>query len=93
MEWSDNAIVLSSRAHGESGAILELLTRDHGRHAGNGSGLLVDLREEHDARAALRRHGTVNGRAHGPTGSDEVDGGALDDHFAETRDPPPATPW
>jgi len=34
MEWSDDAIVLSSRAHGENGAILELLTRDHGRHAG-----------------------------------------------------------
>jgi DNA repair protein RecO (recombination protein O) len=34
MEWSDDAIVLSSRAHGESGAILELLTREHGRHAG-----------------------------------------------------------
>jgi len=34
MEWSDDAIVLSSRAHGESGAILELLTRDHGRHMG-----------------------------------------------------------
>jgi DNA repair protein RecO (recombination protein O) len=34
MEWHDDAIVLSSRAHGENGAILELLTRDHGRHAG-----------------------------------------------------------
>jgi len=34
MEWSDQAIVLSSRAHGESGAILELLTRAHGRHMG-----------------------------------------------------------
>src|SRR3954462_9964488 len=34
MEWSDDAIVLSSCAHGETGAILELLTRDHGRHAG-----------------------------------------------------------
>src|SRR3954469_23730677 len=34
MEWHDDAIVLSSRAHGESGAILELLTREHGRHAG-----------------------------------------------------------
>jgi len=34
MEWSDDAIVLSTRAHGENGAILELLTRDHGRHAG-----------------------------------------------------------
>src|ERR1041385_233010 len=34
MEWNDDAIVLSSRAHGETGAILDLLTRDHGRHAG-----------------------------------------------------------
>src|SRR5205809_4586072 len=34
MEWNDDAIVLSSRAHGETGVILELLTRDHGRHAG-----------------------------------------------------------
>jgi DNA repair protein RecO (recombination protein O) len=34
MEWNDDAIVLSSRAHGESGTILDLLTRDHGRHAG-----------------------------------------------------------
>src|ERR1700744_3209902 len=34
MEWSDDAIVLSSRPLGESGTILELLTRDHGRHAG-----------------------------------------------------------
>jgi DNA repair protein RecO (recombination protein O) len=34
MEWSDDAIVLSTRPHGETSAILELLTRDHGRHAG-----------------------------------------------------------
>jgi DNA repair protein RecO (recombination protein O) len=34
MEWNDDAIVLSSRAHGESGTILDLLTRGHGRHAG-----------------------------------------------------------
>src|SRR5579863_6142745 len=34
MEWSDEAIVLSSRRHGESGLVVELLTRDHGRHAG-----------------------------------------------------------
>jgi DNA repair protein RecO (recombination protein O) len=34
MEWADDAIVLSTRAHGETGAILELLTRDHGRHLG-----------------------------------------------------------
>lgn len=34
MEWSDTAIVLSSRVHGETGAVLELLTRAHGRHLG-----------------------------------------------------------
>ena len=34
MEWSDDAIVLSVRPHGESSAILEALTRTHGRHLG-----------------------------------------------------------
>src|SRR5512142_3259666 len=34
MEWSDDAIVLSVRQHGESGTILEALTRTHGRHLG-----------------------------------------------------------
>ncbi len=34
MEWSDDAIVLSARSHGESAAIVTLLTREHGRHAG-----------------------------------------------------------
>jgi DNA repair protein RecO (recombination protein O) len=34
MEWSDSAVVLSSRPHGENGVILELLTREHGRHLG-----------------------------------------------------------
>jgi DNA repair protein RecO (recombination protein O) len=34
MDWSDEAIVLSVRALGESGAILEALTRGHGRHLG-----------------------------------------------------------
>ena len=34
MEWFDDAIILYSRAHGETSTVLELLTRDHGRHAG-----------------------------------------------------------
>jgi DNA repair protein RecO (recombination protein O) len=34
MEWSDEGIVLAVRRHGESGAILTLLTQAHGRHAG-----------------------------------------------------------
>lgn len=34
MEWKDNAIVLSSRPHGETGTIADLFTREHGRHLG-----------------------------------------------------------
>ena len=34
MEWTDEGIVLSARRHGESAAIVQLLTRAHGRHAG-----------------------------------------------------------
>jgi DNA repair protein RecO (recombination protein O) len=34
MEWTDEGIVLGVRRHGESGAIVELLTREHGRHLG-----------------------------------------------------------
>jgi len=34
MEWYDDGIVLSARKHGESSAIVNLLTREHGRHAG-----------------------------------------------------------
>ncbi|MDP6788129.1 MAG: DNA repair protein RecO [Rhodospirillales bacterium] len=34
MEWNDEGIVLSARRHGESAAIVTLLTPAHGRHAG-----------------------------------------------------------
>jgi DNA repair protein RecO (recombination protein O) len=34
MEWNDAAIVLSVRPHGETSAIVEALTREHGRHSG-----------------------------------------------------------
>src|SRR5260221_11330111 len=34
MEWRERGFVLSARRHGESGLIVELLTREHGRHAG-----------------------------------------------------------
>ena len=33
-EWSDQGIVLSARAHGEGGAVLSVLTEQHGRHHG-----------------------------------------------------------
>jgi len=34
MEWRDPGFVLGARRHGESSLIVELLTREHGRHAG-----------------------------------------------------------
>jgi DNA repair protein RecO (recombination protein O) len=34
MEWHDEAIVLSARPHGETSAVVTLLTLEHGRHAG-----------------------------------------------------------
>jgi DNA repair protein RecO (recombination protein O) len=34
MHWSDEALVLGARRHGESSLILELLTGGHGRHLG-----------------------------------------------------------
>jgi DNA repair protein RecO (recombination protein O) len=34
MEWRDAGFVLAIRRHGEHGIIVELLTREHGRHAG-----------------------------------------------------------
>jgi DNA repair protein RecO (recombination protein O) len=34
MEWSDDAVVLAARRHGETDIILETLTREHGRHLG-----------------------------------------------------------
>lgn len=34
MNWTDEAIVLSARPHGETAAVAELLTRQHGRHLG-----------------------------------------------------------
>lgn len=34
IDWRDEGIVLTVRPHGETSVILELLTRDHGRHLG-----------------------------------------------------------
>lgn len=34
MQWSDDGFVLGIRRHGEANAILELMTREHGRHLG-----------------------------------------------------------
>src|SRR3977135_1652687 len=34
MDWSDEGVILGVRPHGETGAVLELFTRAHGRHLG-----------------------------------------------------------
>jgi DNA repair protein RecO (recombination protein O) len=34
MQWSDEGFVLGARPHGEGSAVVSLLTREHGRHAG-----------------------------------------------------------
>jgi DNA repair protein RecO (recombination protein O) len=34
VEWTDIAIVLGARRHGEANAVVELMTRGHGRHLG-----------------------------------------------------------
>jgi DNA repair protein RecO (recombination protein O) len=44
MQWTDEGIVLGVRRHGEASAILELMTRQHGRHLGlvrGGTGRLM----------------------------------------------------
>ena len=38
MEWADDAFVLAARAHGEAGALVELLTERHGRFAAHVAG-------------------------------------------------------
>ncbi|HEX9837251.1 MAG TPA: recombination protein O N-terminal domain-containing protein, partial [Alphaproteobacteria bacterium] len=34
MDWTDEGIVIAARKHGETSAIVTLLTRGHGRHLG-----------------------------------------------------------
>lgn len=34
MQWSDEGVILGVRPHGETGAVVELFTRQHGRHLG-----------------------------------------------------------
>lgn len=34
MEWKEQAIILGTRQHGETSAIVEVMTRQHGRHMG-----------------------------------------------------------
>src|SRR5215469_16250202 len=63
MNWSGPAIVLSARAHGEGAAILQALSREHGRYAGlvhgrrtKGAALQPGSRIEAHWRARLSEH-------------------------------------
>lgn len=55
MHWSDRAIVLGCRALGESGVVLEAMTRAHGRHSG-----LVHGGRSRRLRPALQAGNTVS---------------------------------
>jgi DNA repair protein RecO (recombination protein O) len=55
MQWSDEGLVLGLRKHGESGVILELMTRAHGRHLG-----LVHGGRSHRLRPVLQAGNSVH---------------------------------
>jgi DNA repair protein RecO (recombination protein O) len=55
MQWSDEGLVLGLRKHGESGVILELMTRAHGRHLG-----LVHGGRSHRLRPILQAGNSVH---------------------------------
>ena len=54
MDWSDDGIVLSARPYGETGAIVMVLTRTHGRHAGLARGRTLRARLLPGTRVAAR---------------------------------------
>jgi DNA repair protein RecO (recombination protein O) len=59
MDWSDEGIVLGVRRHGEANAILEVMTREHGRHlglvrGGAGSRMRPVLQPGNDVRVTWR---------------------------------------
>lgn len=55
MEWTEEGIVLTARAHGESSAVLDLFTRGRGRHLG-----LVRGGRSRRLRSVLQPGNTVN---------------------------------
>jgi DNA repair protein RecO (recombination protein O) len=59
MQWTDEGIVLGVKRHGETSVILELMTREHGRHlglvrGGSGSRLCGVLQPGNEVRATWR---------------------------------------
>jgi DNA repair protein RecO (recombination protein O) len=79
MDWRDEGILLSMRPHGESSAIVEVLTAGHGRHMGvvrggasrkmaavlqPGTGLMLDWRARLDEHIGSFTVEPVKSRAH-----------------------------
>jgi DNA repair protein RecO (recombination protein O) len=83
MEWRDSGFVLSARRHGENALIVELLTAEHGRHAG-----LVRAGQSPRRRALLQPGNRVavhwRGRLPAHLGSFECE--LLDAHAARLLD-------
>ena len=74
MQWTDEGIVLGVKRHGEASGILELMTREHGRHlglvrGGSARGMKPvlqtgQLRQRHLAGAARRASRQLQRRGH-----------------------------
>lgn len=63
MEWQDDAFVLSARAHGETGAIVELLTAAHGKfvaHVAGGASRKMRPFLQHGARVIAQYRSRVS---------------------------------
>jgi DNA repair protein RecO (recombination protein O) len=59
MEWEDEAFVLGARTHGETGAIVELLTLERGRWAAHVAGAA-----SRRLKPAMQPHGRPAGVGH-----------------------------
>lgn len=62
MEWRDDGLVIGLRHHGETGVVVDLLTREHGRHSGYVHGgrsrrLRATLQPGNDVRATWKARG------------------------------------
>jgi DNA repair protein RecO (recombination protein O) len=65
MEWEDEAYILSARAHGESGAIVELLTETYGRypvHVAGGSSRRMKSILQPGAKVVARYRARIEGQ-------------------------------
>ena len=56
MEWIDDGIVLSAHRHGETSAVVALLTREHGRHTGLARGATGRRRGIYESGNSVRAH-------------------------------------